>query len=244
MAVTKNNNMSGEQDTIKIVEEVVTESENGLENETGAESETKAKAKKVRARSRVYSSRRSQIDKTKKYDIFAAIEMLKKLSYSKFDGTVEVHAALREEGASATLTFPHSTGKSRVVVIATDAILADVEAGKIEFDILVASPDQMPKLAKLARILGPKGLMPNPKTGTLTPNPEKAKQQLEAGSVTIKTEKKAPLIHVVIGKVSTDTKALAENIEALLKAFKGKVLKMHISASMSPSVKVDLSGRE
>lgn len=243
MAVTKNNNMSGEQDTIKIVEEVVTETEAGAEN-AAAESETKAKTKKVRARSRVYSARRAQIDKTKKYDVYAAIEMLKKLSYSKFDGTVEVHASLKEEGASATLTFPHSTGKSRTVVIATDAILADVEAGKIEFDVLVASPDMMPKLAKLARILGPKGLMPNPKTGTLTPNPEKAKQMLEAGSVTIKTEKKAPLIHVVIGKVSTDTKALAENIEALLKAFKGKVLKMHISASMSPSVRIDLSSKE
>jgi large subunit ribosomal protein L1 len=96
----------------------------------------------------------------------------------------------------------------------------------------------MPKLTKFARVLGPKGLMPNPKMGTLTPNPEKAKEQLEAGSITIKTEKKAPLIHVTIGKVSHDTKNLVENIEALAKKLKGKLVRLSISASMSPGIKV------
>ena len=97
----------------------------------------------------------------------------------------------------------------------------------------------MPKIAKHARVLGPRGLMPNPKNGTVTANPEQKKADLEKGELIIKTEKKRPVIHVTIGKVSMDTKELVENYNALMTALKGKVLKSTLSATMSPGIKVD-----
>lgn len=246
MGSTKNVDMSATENKIKIVQSNTLETTEGnnltlsenVKQAGEAAAEPKVSTKKARVRSGKYVAARSQVDKTKKYDAFTAVELLKRLSYSKFDGTVELHGVVREVGTSVTMSFPHTTGKSRVVAIADDKLLAEIEAGDINFDILVASPDMMPKLTKFARILGPKGLMPNPKMGTLTPNPEKVKEQLEAGSVTIKTEKKAPLIHVTIGKVSHDTKNLVKNIEALVKKFKGKLVRLSISASMSPGIKV------
>lgn len=249
MGSTKNVDMSATQSKIKIVasadDTAVSNLDENLEKNTAeVEAPAKVAQKKVRPRSPKYASARSKVDKTTTYDPFAAVELLKRLSYTKFDGTVEAHAVLKEVGESATITFPHSTGKKRVVVIADDKVLAEIEAGNINFDVLIASPDMMPKLTKYARVLGPRGLMPNPKMGTLTPNPEKAKETLEAGAMTIKTEKKAPLIHVSIGKVSSDTKDLVENIEALVKAFKGKMLRLTISATMSPGIKVDFVAKE
>jgi large subunit ribosomal protein L1 len=145
---------------------------------------------------------------------------------------------VREAGTSVSLTLPHSTGKSVRVAIASDEVIAKIQAGEIDFDVLVAHPSFMPKLAKFAPVLGPKGLMPNPKNGTLTPNPEAAQKKLEAGTVTVKTEKKAPLMHVRIGKNSMETAQLTANLETLLKTLKGKVLSMAIASSMSPGVKV------
>lgn len=160
------------------------------------------------------------------------------MSYSKFSGSIEAHGVMREVGEVGKVTFPHSTGKTVRVAIVDDELLAKIEVGSIDFDVLVAAPQFMPKLAKLAKILGPKGLMPNPKNGTLTPKPELKKKELEGGSMVIKTEKKAPLIHLTIGKAAMDTKELVENIETLLKVGKGKLLKLSICASMSPSVRV------
>lgn len=196
------------------------------------------KVREARKRSARYTAARAQVDKTKLYDPFAAIELIKRLSYTKFAGTITAHVITREVGASVDLALPHSTGKSLRAAIATDALLADIEAGKIEFDVLLSTKEFMPKLTKLARVLGPKGLMPNPKNGTLTPNPEAKKKELEAGKVTVKTEKKAPLMHIGLGKTSMETKDLVENLQALLKALKGTALKVAIAASMSPSVKV------
>lgn len=196
--------------------------------------------KKAKPRSEKYMRARAQVDKTKLYDAFAAIEMIKRLSYSSFDGSIEAHAVLRETGASASFAYPHSTGQSLKVVIADDNVVKKIEAGNIDFDVLISTPEFMKNLTKHARVLGPKGLMPNPKTGTLTSNPEAKKAELEAGKITIKTEKKAPLIHTTLGKVSMDTKDLVENLQALTKAFKGKLLKLSIAASMSPSVKVEI----
>jgi large subunit ribosomal protein L1 len=196
------------------------------------------KVRQARQRSAKYLAARSQVDKTKLYDTFAAIELLKRLSYTTFDGTITAHVITREVGTSIDLALPYSTGKSVKVVIADDALLADLDAGKLDFDILISTKEFMPKLTKYARVLGPKGLMPNPKNGTLTPNPEGRKKELEAGKVTVKTEKKAPLMHIGIGKTSMDTKELVENLNALLKALKGSAIKVAIAASMSPSIKV------
>jgi large subunit ribosomal protein L1 len=120
-------------------------------------------------------------------------------------------------------------------------MLAQIEAGTIDFDILITEPHFMPKLAKHARVLGPKGLMPNPKNGTITPNPEIKKKELESGKMTIRTEKKAPLMHVTLGKTSMETKDLVENLNALIAALGPKAVKLTLAASMSPSVKVALA---
>jgi large subunit ribosomal protein L1 len=215
--------------------QVTAENTEAVINETAEE--TKKVTKKT-SRSKKYQTVRSQVDKTKTYDAFAAIELVKKMSYSKFGGSVEAHGVMRDIGEVGKLTFPHSTGKTVRVAIVDDELLAKIEAGTLDFDVLVAAPQFMPKLAKLAKILGPKGLMPNPKNGTLTPKPENKKKELEAGSIVIKTEKKAPLIHLTVGKTTMDTKELVENLDTLTKIAKGKLLKLSICASMSPSVRV------
>lgn len=198
------------------------------------------KPKKIRNRSQKYQAVRSQVDKTRTYDPFAAVEMVKKLSYTKFDGTITADVVVKEAGQSVTLSFPHSTGKALRVAVASDEVLAEIEAGNINFDVLVTSPQFMPKLAKLARVLGPKGLMPNPKNGTITENPDKTKKELEGGQTTIKTERKAPLMHVTLGKTAMETKDLVENLQALIEALGLKAQKLSISSTMSPSVKVNL----
>ncbi len=208
-------------------------------NVEGSEETVVKKAVKAKkARSKRYQAVRAQLDKSKFYPVKEAVELVKKLSYSHFVGSVEAHIIVREVSSSVDLTLPHSTGKSVKVAIVDAALLAEIEAGKLDFDILLAHPEFMPKLAKLARVLGPKGLMPNPKNGTLTPNPEIKKKELEAGKFTLKTEKKAPLMHLVIGKTDMSNDQLNENIEALLKALKGKVLKLSLSPSMGPGIKV------
>ncbi len=243
MASKRNVDMSANTDTVKIVgsQDTATE-ETPQEGAQVAETEQKPtkKTPTVRARSKRYVSNRSQVDKTRIYDTFAAVELVKRLSYSKFAGTVTLDGVTREVGPQSTVTLPHSTGKSVRVAIASDEVIAAVEAGTIEFDVLVSSPQFMPKLAKLARTLGPKGLMPNPKNGTLTPNPEAKKKELEKGALSIKTEKKAPVIHISIGKTDMESKDLVENLNALLLSLKGRLLKASISASMSPSVKVQV----
>jgi large subunit ribosomal protein L1 len=243
MASRKSNDMSANNDVVKVVAnpdaqpEAVT-NEEGEVVEQVESTEKKVVKKAARVRSRKYAAVRAQVDKTKIYDAFAAIELLKKLSYSKFPGTIVADIIVREAGDSVTLTFPHSTGKSVRVAVVNDEVLAQIEAGTIEFDVLITEPRFMPKLAKHARTLGPKGLMPNPKNGTITDNPDLKRKELEGGKVAIKAEKKAPLMHVMLGKTSMDTKELVENMNTLLTALKGKALKASVTASMSPSIKV------
>ncbi|MCX8009119.1 MAG: hypothetical protein N3A54_05490 [Patescibacteria group bacterium] len=141
-----------------------------------------------------------------------------------------------------SVVLPHGTGKSIRVAIADDNVINELEQGLIEFDILVAHPSMMPKLAKFARMLGPKGLMPNPKNGTVHPEPEKRAQELSKGEVYFKTEPNNPIVHLRIGKVSFDDEKLVENIQALIKAIgKQKIVKATLSATMGPGIKLDLS---
>lgn len=231
------------EDTVKIVGDQVAEptettDAEAVEGATEEQVVAPVKAKKSRIRSSRYAAVRAQVDKTKAYDAFAAVELLKKLSYSKFAGTVTVDIILKEEGVNATLTFPHSTGRSITVVIVNESVLSDIEAGNLNFDVLITEPRFMGQLAKFAKVLGPKGLMPNPKNGTVTSNPELKKKELEGGKITVKSEKKAPLMHISIGKTDMDTKALLENLQTLLNALKGKMVKVTLSATMSPSIRV------
>lgn len=206
--------------------------------EVAAENTVKNAAKVKKTRSKKYQAVRAQLDKSKLYPIKEAVELVKKLSYSRFIGSVEAHIVVRETGDSVNLALPHSTGQSVKVAIASAEVLNDIEAGKIDFDVLVAHPEFMPKLAKFAKVLGPKGLMPNPKNGTLTPNPELKKKELEAGKFNLKTEKKAPLMHLIVGKTEMSSADLVANIETLVKALKGKILKLVIAPSMGPGIKV------
>lgn len=235
MGSKKNVDMTQTEMEIKTVE---VENPTEVNVEGSEETVVKKAVKAKKARSKRYQAVRAQLDKSKFYPVKEAVELVKKLSYSHFVGSVEAHIIVREVSSSVDLTLPHSTGKSVKVAIVDAALLAEIEAGKLDFDILLAHPEFMPKLAKLARVLGPKGLMPNPKNGTLTPNPEIKKKELEAGKFTLKTEKKAPLMHLVIGKTDMSNDQLNENIEALLKALKGKVLKLSLSPSMGPGIKV------
>ena len=128
------------------------------------------------------------------------------------------------------------------VAIADDALLSKIEAGTIDFDILVAHPSMMSKLAKLAKILGPKGLMPNPKNGTVSPDPQKRAKELAHGQVNFKAEPGNPIVHLPVGKVSFEDKKLIENIEAILSAIgRGKILRATLASTMGPGVKVALT---
>jgi large subunit ribosomal protein L1 len=216
--------------------------------EKPADSAKKAKKqKKIRVRSKRYVEAASLVDKTKNYPLSDAISLVKKTSLTKFDGSVELHINLNpasmgeKKDMRGSVSLPHGTGKQVRVLIADESIIADVAEGKINFDILVAAPSMMPKLAKVARILGPKGLMPNPKTGTVTEDTAKRAKELTTGKVNFKTEPDQPIIHLIVGKVSFDDKKLEENISAILEAVgRNKIAKATLSATMGPGVKINL----
>lgn len=200
----------------------------------------KKAVKQSRTRGKKYADARSQVDKTKTYTLSDAIELVKHMSYTKFDASIEAHLQVKEAGLSVNVTFPHNTGKTLNIAVLDEKVLASIQKGNYDFDVLLAKPEDMKKLTKFAKDLGPKGLMPNPKSGTLTPNPAAKKKELEAGAITVKSERKAPLIHVLVGKVSMPSDQIAENVTALLKAVDTKATKLHICASMTPSVRVAL----
>lgn len=220
-----------------------------VEAEIPAETEVKAEEGEVKksggrkivekVRGKKYVEAKKKFDNTKTYPASEAIKLVKETSYSKFDGTIELHMIVKKAGLSAQVTLPHQAGKQKKVEIATDTTIEKLKEGKIDFDVLVATPAMMPKLVPFARLLGPKGLMPNPKNGTLVPDEKKAKS-FSTGSVSLKTEKDAPLVHTIIGKVSQDAKELSENLEAIFKAFGGskQIEKAFLKATMGPSVKV------
>ncbi|OGJ37239.1 MAG: hypothetical protein A2383_03160 [Candidatus Pacebacteria bacterium RIFOXYB1_FULL_39_46] len=193
-----------------------------------------------KVRSKKYQAVKSKVDRTRQYDALSAIELVKKLSYSKFEGTINADIEVKNTDVSVEVTLPHSTGQQRKVVVVDEQVLKEIEAGKIDFDVLVSSPEFMPKLAKHAKLLGPKGLMPNPKNGTLTTNPAQAIKELAAGKQILKSEKKQPLIHLPLGKTSMETKKLIENLRTLLNALKGRAVRVILSPTMGPGVKVDI----
>ena len=204
-----------------------------------AEKKEKKVTEKVRGKK--YVGAKAKIEAGHAYPIKDAIKLVKDTSYSKFDGTVEVHLTVKKTGTSVQVNLPHQAGRVKKIEIAGDETVKKLQSGKIDFDVLVATPDIMPKLVPFAKILGPKGLMPNPKNGTLVPDIKKAKS-FSAGSVTLKTEKEAPLIHTVIGKVSQSGQELEENLETILKVL-GKdkqIVKAFLKSTMGPSVKIQI----
>lgn len=187
---------------------------------------------------------KSKVDPQKKYGIEEAVKLLKETNITKFVSTVTLHMNLvtKDTPTRVELTFPYMAGAKKRVAIVSDELLKDIEAGKIDFDILVTSPAYMPKLAKYAKVLGPKGLMPTPKAGTVTPDPEKKAKEFEAGKTVIKAETKFPLMHVTVGKINQPEAELIANIKAMFEAIKLKnVTKATVASTMSPGIKLQLN---
>lgn len=174
---------------------------------------------------------------TPQTQIAKSIELLRKFKSSSFDESVELHINAKEKGISGMVVLPHGTGKTLKIVVASDAIIAEVEKGKIDFDILVATPQMMPMLAKVAKVLGPRGLMPNPKNGTIATNTSDAVKKLSAGQISFKTESGAPLIHLTVGKLSFDDKQLEQNISTVLSAIgTSRIDRVTLKSTMSPAI--------
>jgi large subunit ribosomal protein L1 len=192
-------------------------------------------------RGKKYQEAKKMVDVNKYYSLSEAVSLLKKMKLVKFDQSVELHFVVDETGLKGEIELPFSTGKIVRVKIVDDKILADLEKGKIEFDVLVTHPSFMPRLSKFAKVLGPKGLMPNPKAGTVSTKPEEVVKKFEKGMLRWKTEAKFPLIHQMIGKISFEEKNLLANAEKFLEAVgKAHIKKAFIKTTMSPSIKLKL----
>ena len=222
-------------------------------------------------RSKAYEQAAELIDRSHLYSPLEAAELAKRTSPSKMDATVEVAMRLGVDPRKAdqmvrgTVNLPHGTGKTaRVIVFAvgdkateavaagadevgSDDLIARIQGGWLDFDAAIATPDQMAKVGRIARILGPRGLMPNPKTGTVTPDVTKAVTDIKGGKINFRVDKAANL-HLVIGKVSFPTEKLVENYAAALdevlrskpSAAKGRYLrKVNFATTMGPGVPVD-----
>jgi len=188
-----------------------------------------------------YNHALKQIEGNKTYSIPDGVALLKKISYTSFDETLELHITIFEKNQRGEVALPHSTGHTLKVAVVDDALLDSIASGTLDFDVLVAHPSFMPKLAKHAKVLGPKGLMPNPKAGTISTEPEKVAEKLKSGTLHWKSESKFPLIHQRIAKFSLDTKSIGENIEAFIASVGKKNIKdIFLSGSMTPSVKIEM----
>ncbi len=212
---------------------------NSLVEKATKELKEKKVAKGPKPKGKKFQEKAKLVDKNKLYSVSASVKLVKQTSYSKFVGSVEAHINVKEKGLRGTVNLPYGSGKQIKVVIADDKIVEQIQTGKIDFDILVADPSMMPRLARVARILGPKGLMPNPKAGTISTEPEKVAKKLSGGELQWKTESEAPIVHFVFGKVDFEDKKLQENLEKLIAAITPeKINSLFIKASMGPSIKV------
>jgi large subunit ribosomal protein L1 len=218
-----------------------------------------------------YKEAAKLVDSKKVYSIDEAAELIKKTSAAKFDATVELHVRLgidpkkSDQQVRGTVSLPHGTGKTKKIIafvsgekvkdakeagadlIGDEETLAEIaKTGKIDFDIAVATPDMMPKLAKVAKVLGPKGLMPNPKSETVSANVTKMVSELKKGKIAFKADD-AGILHTVLGKVSFDAIKIKENYEGMMEALrkakpntsKGVYIKnATIASTMGPGIRV------
>lgn len=192
---------------------------------------------KPKIRGKKYKTARAKIDRSKHYPLKEAVKLVKETSYSAFNGTVELHLVIKKDKFSANVTLPHSAGKEKKIEVASDETLDKLKKGKVDFDVLLATPTMMPKLVPFAKLLGPRGLMPNPKNHTLIKDAKDAKK-FSANTIVVKTEKQAPVIHSVVGKVNQKDEELIENTQEIIeKVDKKQILKAYLASTMGPSVK-------
>ncbi|MFP4177756.1 MAG: 50S ribosomal protein L1 [Acholeplasmataceae bacterium] len=222
-------------------------------------------------RGKKYQDVAKLVDRTKKYSVEEAVELVKKTSFVKFDATVEAAFRLNldprqaEQNLRGALVLPHGTGKvSRVAVVAQgekakeaeeagadhvgdDELIQKISGGWLEFDVLVATPDMMGKLGRLGRMLGPKGLMPNPKTGTVTMDIRKAVTEIKNGKIEYRVDRVGN-IHAPIGRISFKNEQLIENMKAIYQllmrikpsTIKGTYMKnITMTSSMAPGIRLD-----
>lgn len=235
-------------------QEAVPAETNKTEKADSAETVKKIKHKpaktetEIHKRSRKYLAVSAKVNKDKLYELNEALKLLPELKITDFDETVELHINTIDKGLSGSVVLPHGSGKKvRITIInqsenpkGVEELVKKVEAGIIDFDILLATPDSMPKLARIARYLGPRGLMPNPKSGTVTTKPQDMVKKYEGGQVNFKTESKFPLLHIAVGKLSFGANKLSENIAAVINAVQLKNIKdITLKSTMSPGLKID-----
>lgn len=224
---------------VTVVEPMIETSEEKAE--TPKPKKDKFKKKKKAFHSRNYQKLLALVDRTKTYALNEALELLEKLQRKSFDETVELHINTLTAGLSGNITLPHGTGKKTKVAIASDSLISEIEKGIISFDILVAAPEMMAKLARVAKILGPKGLMPNPKNGTISEKPQDLVKKYEGGQINFKTEAKSPIMHLTVGKMSFGKEKLTENIEGLISAIKkSNIVDATLKSTMSPGIKIKI----
>jgi large subunit ribosomal protein L1 len=245
--------------------------------QSGEEVVEKPKAPEKPARSRLerrgknFRKSAEAIETGKFYSLEQAIELAKKTSHVKFDATVELHVNLgvdprhADQNIRDNLVLPSGTGKTVKIAVltddaatakkagadvaGTDDLFAQFDKGVLDFDILIATPQQMPKLGKYARVLGPRGLMPNPKSGTVTTDIDKAVAEAKAGRVEYRVDSTG-IVHLGVGKVSFTQAQLLDNLQAVMASLKsnkpgsvkGNYLKtIHLTTSMGPSIPVDVA---
>ncbi len=227
----------------------------------------------IERRGKNYRKVAEQLEAGKVYSLSEALELAAKTNPSKFDAAVEIHVVLgvdprqADQNIRTTVSLPHGTGKKiRVAVFAPsdqhaaakeagadiigdDEFLQQLDKGELNFDILVATPQMMPKLGKYARVLGPRGLMPNPKSGTVAVNVAKAVQEAKAGRVEYRVDKQA-IVHLSVGKASFGGAKLTENAKAFFaslqsvkpNSLKGNyIVSIYTATTMGPGIKVDAS---
>lgn len=230
-----------------------------VDNATAQEASGKATKQEVkpRAKSNVqkhYRSSRYQnlshlVNKDQKYNIDEAIELVKQTAVTKFDSSIEVHINILEkkgkkgsvdELSRGIFHLPNGLGKElKVVVLNEDMIEEIAKTKKVDFDIAIATPAMMPKAGKIAKILGPKGKMPNPKFGTVTENPDKVAEEIKQGRVEYKIDA-VGAIHQMIGKMSWDDEKIKENLLTVLQALpKNRIRSISLTSTMGPSVRLD-----
>lgn len=207
---------------------------------------TLAKARPHR-RSANYLVAAKQVDSSRVYEAKEALRLAQETSYSKFDGAVEIHCRLRLKRGKADagdrfrmmIALPHGTGRESKIGVLDEALIELIkQKGDTEFDILLASPSLMPKVAQIAKILGPKGKMPNPKTGTVTDDPELARQAILSGRIELKADGQGNL-HQTIGRVSWSPTKLLENYQTLVAGLPShRLQQIVVSATMGPGILV------
>ena len=198
--------------------------------------------KPPKVRGKKYLKAKALIDPTIAYPINQAIQLAKKTSYSKFGGSIEAHFKVTRKGLAGEASLPYHKAKEKKVAVFNKEVLEKIKEGKIDFEVLLASPADMASLVPFAKVLGPKGLMPNPKNGTIVPDPQSAKEKFSQPSFIYKTESDFPLIHTVIGKFDQKDEELIANFKAIVTTIgPTNIQKAVIKASIGPVIKASLT---